>query len=300
MISYITRKDLDVNKYDTCIAEAINSKIYGYSWYLDIVTDNWDVLVLDDYKAVMPLPWRKKYFVKYVYPPLWVLELGVFYTSDSSDQNIFLREACKRFKFIELRMNTGNSVNDTIAMQPRQFQYLPLNISYETLKSNYRRDRQKDLKRASDTNLAERWNDNHEHLIRLFKANVGERIPAITEKDYEVLSNLIKTCNDKKLGEVVSIFDNNNLAASAFLLKYRETITILVSSTDFNNRKNGANTFLIDRILFKYIEGYSKFDFGGSSIPTIANYFKSFGASDENYAFMKHNNLPTLLRWLKP
>ena len=48
MIHYVKRKDLDLNKYDACINNAINSRIYGYSWYLDIVADNWDVLVLND------------------------------------------------------------------------------------------------------------------------------------------------------------------------------------------------------------------------------------------------------------
>ena len=67
MIRHITRDTLDVQKYDNCIANAINSRVYAYSWYLDIVADaKWDVLVLDDYKAVMPLPKRRKYFINYV------------------------------------------------------------------------------------------------------------------------------------------------------------------------------------------------------------------------------------------
>ena len=84
MITYIKRKDLEVEKYDACIENSLQSRVYAFSWYLDIVADNWDVLVLDDYKAVMPIPWKKKYFIRYVHPPLWLLELGVF----SLDANI--------------------------------------------------------------------------------------------------------------------------------------------------------------------------------------------------------------------
>ena len=36
-------KQIDFNKYDACIAAAINSRIYAYSWYLDAVCDDWDV-----------------------------------------------------------------------------------------------------------------------------------------------------------------------------------------------------------------------------------------------------------------
>jgi hypothetical protein len=47
-------------KYDTCMAQSLNSRIYAFSWYLDAVADHWDVLVYGDYEAVMPLPWRQK------------------------------------------------------------------------------------------------------------------------------------------------------------------------------------------------------------------------------------------------
>ena len=53
MIQHIKRKDLDILKYDACIENSIQSRIYGFSWYLDIVADHWEVLVLDDYEAVM-------------------------------------------------------------------------------------------------------------------------------------------------------------------------------------------------------------------------------------------------------
>ena len=78
MIRCLKRNEIDVEKYNTCIKNAVQSNIYAFSWYLDIVTDNWAVLVLNDYEAVMPLPWKQKYFIKYVTQPLWTLQLGVF------------------------------------------------------------------------------------------------------------------------------------------------------------------------------------------------------------------------------
>ena len=67
--NYIKRKELNVSKYDACIENSVQEKIFGFSWYLDIVADQWDVLVLDDYKAVMPIPWRKKIGVPV--PSIW-------------------------------------------------------------------------------------------------------------------------------------------------------------------------------------------------------------------------------------
>ena len=64
-IKYLSREELDDVKYNNCITESKQALLYGYTWYLDIVCDRWDVLVLDDYVAVMPVPWRKKYGIKF-------------------------------------------------------------------------------------------------------------------------------------------------------------------------------------------------------------------------------------------
>ena len=74
MIRYLTENEIDFKKYDQCIANALNSRIYAYSWYLDIVADkNWDVLVLNDYEAVMPMPKRKRYFINYIFYTKWLV-----------------------------------------------------------------------------------------------------------------------------------------------------------------------------------------------------------------------------------
>ncbi len=41
--------------------EAFNGLIYAKSWYLDIVADQWDALVENDYEKIFPLVHRKKY-----------------------------------------------------------------------------------------------------------------------------------------------------------------------------------------------------------------------------------------------
>ena len=76
MIRFVNRNQIDVEKYNYCIEKAIQSRIYAYAWYLDIVADNWSVLVLDDYDAVMPLPWKIKYGIKYITQPFFTQQLG--------------------------------------------------------------------------------------------------------------------------------------------------------------------------------------------------------------------------------
>ena len=122
----------------------------------------------------------------------------------------------------------------------------------------------------------------------------------VSEEDYLVLEELIRTCIKKGLGEIGSIYNNENkLVASGFFLKHKKSVTILVSSTDFNNRKNGENTFLIDRAIYKYQKKYEVFNFGGSSMKQIASYFLSFGAKTVAYDQIKYNNLSYIIKLFK-
>ena len=300
LIKYIQREHLDEEKYNNCIENSIQSNSYAFSWYLDIVCDNWDVLVLDDYEAVMPIPWRKKYGIKYVYPPLWVLQLGV-YSNEAINENEFLIHLFSTFKFVELRMNTHNNVElYSEFLQLKQCQKLVLNTTYSSILSKYRKDRKKDLQKATTADLIEKWNDHPSNLIELFKNNIGKRTPNIKENDYQNLEKLIAICIQKKVGEILAVYDKKNkLVASVFLLKHKNSITKLISSTNLKDRRNGANTFLIDRVIFKYHKDFSVFNFGGSSIKSVASFSKSFGAETEKYHQLKMNKLPKVLQLFK-
>jgi hypothetical protein len=301
MIQHIKRTHLDLQKYDACIENSIQSRIYAFSWYLDIVADNWDVLVLDDYKAVMPIPWRKKFGIKYVYPPFWLLELGVFSLDEKVDYTSFFKILFTHFKFVETRLNTDNLIQkSTSFLVDKRMQLISIKEEYQAVFNSYRKDRRKDLRKANKADLSEKWDDNPDILIQLFRDNVGKRTPFIVEKDYDVLRSLMQICIEKRVGEILSIYNKDHkLVASGFFLKYKTSSTILVSSTDFNYRKNGENTFLIDRAIFKFQKNYEVFNFGGSSMKSIASYFSSFGAITKDYKQIKCNNLPFLVKLFK-
>lgn len=286
-IKHITRKNLDVAKYDACIHKAINSRIYAFSWYLDAVADHWDVLVYGDYEIVMPLPWRKKYLIKYIYFPFWVLELGIFSLKKNEEvELLFYSFLNKNYRKINLRLNIENifDIKFQSLLKYNYFQYIELEENYNFIYNHYKKDRLKDLRKAVKYNLFEKINVDIDAFIQLFKNNIGKRIKNINDNDYNILKNVIDRCINRNLGDLIHIYDDKNvLVASGFFIKYRDTISILVSSTDLKNRENGANAFLIDFAINRYCKDFKYFYFGGSSITSIATYFKSFGANDVKY-----------------
>ena len=57
---------INKQKWDDCIKNSSNPLIYAASVYLDHMADNWDGFIADDYRLVMPVPWRKKYGINIV------------------------------------------------------------------------------------------------------------------------------------------------------------------------------------------------------------------------------------------
>ena len=106
-IRLVQNKDLDKTAWDNCIGQAVNGNIYAFSWYLDIVCDEWDALVSDNYETVFPLTFRKKFGIWYLYQPFFTQQLGIFSIRHITPQIVeeFLAAIPAKYKFAEINLN---------------------------------------------------------------------------------------------------------------------------------------------------------------------------------------------------
>jgi len=285
MIRYLTGNEIDLKKYDNCISKAINSRIYAYSWYLDIVADkNWDVLVLNDYEAVMPLPKRKKYFISYIFLPPWVQQLGVFSMSEISENLIkrFIDQMPKKFKLIDIFFNSKNFFEHK-DLTLRVNYILSLNNPYEALIKNYSKGRKSSIKQAQKIDLEVVQGYSHTEIINLFKINKGLKLNK-SNVDYHILNTLIEAALLLNMAKSLAVLNSKKeLIGGALFLKNDQRITYLFSSINTEGREKQAMSFLIDYVVKKFSNSEYIFDFEGSMINDIALFFKSFGAEKETY-----------------
>ena len=283
MIQYIKNKDIDFEKYDACIEKSKNSRIYAYSYYLNIVAVDWDVLILNDYEYVMPIPWRQKYFIKYIYIPNWTQQLGVFsskiITKDIVDS--FIQAIPKKFLKASIYFNSQNP--KAIEFSERTNYILPLNFTYQDLFKNYKyvRRRSKHLFEGLDILISS--TKNFKQVIKLFiKQKQTELV--LKQENYNNLENLLLYMQEHNKVEIlVAKTKNEELLGGAFFLKDNNRITYLFSSLSNKGRDEQVMTFIIDSIIEKYANSNLILDFEGSMIPGIAFFFKSFGAHTEIY-----------------
>ena len=286
MIQYIKRKNLDVDKYDKCIQKSLNSRVYAFSWYLDIVADNWDALILNDYEVVMPLPWRQKYFIKYIYPPAWTQQLGVFSSEKIQKELIldFIKSIPKKFRKITIQFNSENRfIHENLTERINYI--LPLSGSYEEIYKGFNNNRKRDLKKAKENKLYIKEVEIGE-LIAVAKSNYS--ILSYTQKDYDKLIRLIQVVNKVNKITLLGVFSKtNDFLGGSLFFKNKNRLTYLFSVVNEKGKKEKAIGYLIDKIINDNSKSNFILDFEGSMNENIAKFFKTFGAKKENYSLIK-------------
>lgn len=302
MIRFIEHKNIDKQKWDHCIQQSFNSSIYVYSWYLDAVCTSWSAVVLNDYETVFPLAPRSKYTISYLYQPFFTRYFGAFSKTALTEQCIkSLVEAIpKKYKFIEFSVNETTVLNSPeFSKKKRVYQLLNLNASYEALYKGYSDNTKRNIKKAINAGLSVRSGIEAQKIVDLFRVTKGKELTELKERDYKSLVLLMETAAKMKMAESVAIYDKDNtLCAAAFFMKNNNRLTFLKSGVTDRGKSSGAMHFLFDSIIRKNAETNTALDFGGSSVETVARFYKSFGAKDCVYLQLKKNSLPSFVKWI--
>jgi hypothetical protein len=298
-IRFVRRYEIDNLRWDQCISEADNGLIYAYSFYLDHMSKQWDALVLGNYEAVMPLTSNKKWSIPYLYQPPFVQQLGIF-SKNNPDQSMvsqFIEAIKKRFHFAEIFLNSQNAFEGTVK---RSNYVLDLHGNYPHIRSGYKQDLLKNLKRLKKLNLRYASSQDYTEAIRTFRQLYGSRIRHVTPKDYHHFNLLCKEAQDQHMLQVRQVLTaDNEILAWALLFKDNKRLYNVMSSTSPKGRRSGANHFLFEELIKEYAGTRILLDFEGSEISGIAKFYQKFGAVNQPYYFLRYNNLSKPLKWIK-
>lgn len=285
MIKYVKRKDLNVEKYNTCIENSIQFKMYAFAWYLDIVADNWSVLVLDDYKAVMPIPWKRKYFLKYSTQPFFCQQLGLFSTQKVTKelQQNFIKSIPVTFLKVSLNFNSAMLFDKNLIKKKNYI--LKLNDSHSNIFKSFSKGRKHAVKVGEKKELILKETS----IASLIK--MQEEFYSYTNYSKEKLQLLSAYILKNNLGFIQGVFKDDVLIGGAFFLKTNHSIIYLFSSFSSKGKKMQASSFLINSIIKQYENTTIVLDFEGGNMPSIGSFYKSFGAKIAPFYFFKRSFL---------
>jgi hypothetical protein len=300
-IHYVRQQDIEKQKWDARICSASNSLIYACSAYLDAMAKNWDALVIEDYQAVMPLTWNRKYGMDYLYQPAFTASLGIFGDLLSPALvDTFIQAIPPRFRLVEIAMNHGNMPGPThIGTTVRQNYVLPLGRPYEELAAGYRQHIRRNIKKAKSLGCSVQKSIPLSEVIRLSRP-VMQHQARTTQEDYGRFEKLYQLLQHQDQACTYGAYSpHQELVASAvFLFDKRRAYYILVGNHPFG-KDLSASHLLIDGFIRDQADQELTLDFEGSDLESLAFFYSSFGAHPEPHPFLKIDRLPVWARWAR-
>lgn len=290
-IKYLKHQQIDFVKWDLAIDKCSAPLIYGYAWYLNTITSNqWDALVMGDYEAVFPMPWKKKFGLKYIYQPYFCQQLGVFGSNDLKlNINDFLKAIPRRYVWVDMQLNLKHG-NPTKGRMRNNYQ-LKLNPSYAQIAANYNPDVHKNIRKVERQDIVFKWGIPSEQVIAMNRQAWGALNPEISEGHYQQLAaNCNIALSKGQLLTLGAYLEGELLGAVLFFIS-PAYIFYMNGGANAAGKKFGIMNSLIDEVIQRYAGQAMILDFEGSEIEGVAYFYSKFGSEIQPYWHYQSFNL---------
>lgn len=310
----LNRSQIDDRLWNDLIGRSRQSVIYAHTDYLDTVCRSWKALVWPSaagFSIVMPLPVKMKAGISAVYQPLFCQYLGIFSLEELTDADIesFLRALSSHFRYISsyhLNPQNGRSLQAMQVLFPQiNFQvcithWLQMGDIYPCVRSRYSADRRNNLRRSTGWNWQMERSADIGPLIRLFEGHHAHGIAGGVHRDaYATLAMLFSRLNASGIAELIYARRGAQLHAGILLLRYSGRIIYIFNASDQIGRRGNARTWLLDRYIRLHTGQPLVIDFESPQIPSIAQFYKSFGSVEVPFIKLAKNRLCFPLRQIQ-
>ena len=295
-IKLVSYKDIDKEKWGNLVTKINPVKgQYASYWYISAVTNKWSAFVLDDYIAAFPFAHVKKKGFDLVYQPFYSRNFP--FLGESNDEFIYHIFQYFNNNYKHLDLNLFRQINlPFLNKSKRVFQQLSLKDDYKTIQLSFSKNAIRILKK--NQNLKVKTSSNLDSFITLFKTTVGEKLNYKTE-NYNVLSSLINNGLKENCIEFLKVECDGEVHAYGAFYFHKNVINFLKGAVTNKGKKTGAMFVLIDYMISKNCSSNKIFDFGGSNIENVSEFYKKFGSEDVLYYNYSFDNLPVVVKKLK-
>lgn len=294
MIKRLKYHEIDFDKYNACIENSLQNSDYAKREFLDIVTGkSWELIIYDDYEAVMPVPLIVKFGFKIVLMPKLCQQLGIFSNQDSVYiNNLFYNYLTKNYIVLFYAFNGNNEVSN-IGLKKS---YIIPKDQYSEVKKRYSIHRRRNVRIIGDleNNIIFRNSLKSED-----KAFFVENMKGIKKKeDASIYFDLMQTLYEQKLMNIEILEYKNQIESMAglYCVKTNHYLSLFVNKNPLSN--TNIPSIVIDNYLKKTIADQD-FDFMGSDVENVAKFNERFGAIAYKYPIVSNSKKEVLIQILK-
>lgn len=299
-IEYVNHADIVNQQWDQCIKSSFNGTVEAYSWYLNLFCDQWDALIEDDYKAVMPLPVKKRFGQPEVYMPPFVNQLGIYSQEQVTDDKsaAFLTILKKRFKIINLNINKYTPLpRGVFPVQQETYYELDLIRPYLKTVRDYSLTCRNRLHIAGVKEYSVIRSVVPNDLISLIKRKKIRLNAAIQADDFKLLRMLTSSVLRYKTGELYGAFNSVNMLGCVVLFLWsNNSVIMLFTAASEEAVADNAHLLIYDRFIEKYSETNVTLSFQFRDAYHSSEVYAGFGATESTFHRIRINRLPFFLK----
>jgi hypothetical protein len=297
MIRYVPHSSIDIGAWDDRLQRAPNGLWYGLSDVLSAASPGWDALIDEEADVQMPLPWRSKFGIKYIYRPFLLQQQGPFGANvDADAARRFVEAVPPKFKYMDFYLSAGPQEKP---FSEQQNITLSLRADITALRSAYSENMRRNLKKIDPRALTFDPQVSLTDLTSFFIRSPQFSKWGITRRQLQTMDRLFAFAQAQGTSIVCGMRSGNELVAGAFFVKWGGRLIFLKGLASAKGRELRAMHALIDRVIADHAGQDVILDFAGSNDPELARFYMGFGGLPSVYLRALVNRLPPILRMLR-
>ncbi|MDF2931917.1 MAG: hypothetical protein K0R36_1248 [Chryseobacterium sp.] len=296
MIKRLKYNEIDFEKYTKCLENSAQRKYSAAKDFLDITSGKqWELLIYNDYEAVMPVPFVFKLGLKIVHNPMLCQQLGIFSPIDSVESNTeFLSYLEKNYLIRVYSFNDMNRFNSDLRKKKN---YIIYPDSYQNVYSKYSPKRKRKLRSDPET-----LNDSEVKIIGFDDVKEfiqSHLLGAEKQSDTVRFTNIFQNFSLCELVFFYAYYYKNRITNVIAVYSDEKTNALLGTFNDKNYVKISGASILIDHVIKENI-GKKTFDFEGSELPNVEEFFRGFRPELKPFPVIESSKKNLFFKFLSP
>jgi hypothetical protein len=284
---FVERKDLNVQKWDALVDRTPEAAVFSYSFYLDTVAENWCVLVGDDYKFGLALPFTVRARQKILYTPIFVSYLEVLGSLESSFliKDLILEE----FKTIEIEFRHA------ILGAPQEVFITQFLDTEKKRKGQVNRMLNKSKRAELNVVSTHEW----QGVFCILSSELTGKFAGMTDFSLSKLKKMFESAQDLNLLRTFEVRKEQECVGGVICIQKNGQLLYSKGASRSDVRDQGTMYLAIDAAIAYAQEHNLKFDFGGSRVEGVRRFNHAFGGEDVDYCSYRIDKSPLWFKWVR-
>jgi hypothetical protein len=297
MIEHLPHEAIDKAWWDRCLDACTGPTWYARSHVLDAMSPGWEALADRERGAVMPLTYRTRMGVAYLFQPFALQRLGVFAPRPGpSLQGEFLRAVPARFKHWDIMLHAAACEGGPADVRLTERVNMELALHGDEPSASYNEGLRRGLRKWMDEPAPEAIDA--DTFLRALTASGRTRDWRTKPSDLRAFGELLAAVEGRGEGGATGVRAGSGWGAAVFIVRDGERWILLKGfASDAGRRTFALHRAIHRQVMTAVAAGARIFDFAGGQGAGLRRFYGGFGARPILYLNARVNRLRGPLRW---